>query len=81
MATFHANPEKMRPFWSTRPQLRRLFDSLDAAIASSAAVRDTAAVSFPGAYRVIPPGVDLEVFRPAAERAPGPLRIVFSAGA
>ena len=22
VATFHANPEKMRPFWSTRPQLR-----------------------------------------------------------
>jgi len=80
VATFHANPEKMRPFWSTRPQLRRLFDSLDAAIASSAAVRDAAAVSFPGAYRVIPPGVDHEVFHPAAERPAGPLRIVFSAG-
>ncbi len=81
VATFHANPEKMRPFWSTRPQLRRLFDSLDAAIASSSAVRDTAALSFPGAYRVIPPGVDLEAFHPPFERAPGPLRLVFSAGA
>jgi len=81
VATFHANPEKMRPFWSTRPQLRRLFDSLDAAIASSAAVRDAAAVSFPGAYRVIPPGVDHDVFRPADARAEGPLRVVFSAGA
>ncbi len=81
VATFHANPEKMRPFWSTRPQLRRLFDSLDAAIASSAAVRDAAAVSFPGAYRVIPPGVDHDIFRPADARAEGPLRVVFSAGA
>ncbi len=81
VATFHANPERMRPFWSTRPQLRRLFDSLDAAIASSAAVRDAAAVTFPGAYRVIPPGVDLETFRPAEVRAPGPLRVVFSGGA
>jgi glycosyltransferase involved in cell wall biosynthesis len=80
VATFHANPEKMRPFWSTRPQLRRLFDSLDAAIASSAAVRDAAAPTFPGAYRVVPPGVDHEVFRPADVRAPGPLRVVFSAG-
>jgi glycosyltransferase involved in cell wall biosynthesis len=80
VATFHANPEKMRPFWSTRPQLRRLFDSLDAAIASSAAVRDAAAVSFPGAYRVIPPGVDHDIFRPADTRAEGPLRVVFSAG-
>ncbi|NLE22851.1 MAG: glycosyltransferase [Actinobacteria bacterium] len=80
VATFHANPEKMRPFWSTRPQLRRLFDSLDAAIATSAAVRDMAALSFPGAYRVIPPGVDLEMFGPARERAAGPPRIVFAAG-
>jgi glycosyltransferase involved in cell wall biosynthesis len=80
VATFHANPERMRPFWSTRPQLRRLFDSLDAAIASSAAVRDMAALSFPGAYRLIPPGVDLELFRPPRERPPGPPRLVFSAG-
>jgi hypothetical protein len=80
VATFHANPETMRPFWSTRPRLRRLFDSLDAAIASSAAVRDLAALSFPGAYRVIPPGVDLEVFRPAFERRDGPPRVLFSAG-
>ena len=80
VATFHANPERMSPFWSTRPQLRRLFDSLDAAIASSAAVRDVAATTFPGAYRVIPPGVDLEVFRPGDGREPGPLRVVFSGG-
>jgi hypothetical protein len=81
VATFHANPERMRPFWSTRPQLRRLFDSLDAAIASSAAARDAAAVTFPGAYRVIPPGIDLETFRPADARTPGPLRVAFSGGA
>jgi hypothetical protein len=80
VATFHANPEKMRPFWSRRPQLRRLFDSLDAAIATSAAVRDVAALSFPGAYHVIPPGVDLELFRPGHQRPPGPLRIVFTGG-
>ncbi len=80
VATFHANPERMRPFWSTRPQLRRLFDSLDAAIASSVAVRDAAAVTFPGAYRVIPAGVDLETFHPAGARPDGPLRIAFSAG-
>lgn len=81
VATFHANPEHMRPFWSTRPQLRRLFDSLDAAVASSVAARDAAAVTFPGAYRVIPPGIDLETFHPAAARPEGPLRIVFSGGA
>ena len=74
VATFHANPEKMRPFWSTRPRLRRLFDSLDAAIASSVATRDMAALTFPGAYRVIPPGVDFRVFHPDGQRPPGPPR-------
>ncbi len=80
VATFHANPERMRPFWSTRPRLQRLFDSLDAAIASSVAVRDVAAATFPGAYRVIPPGVDLERFRPADAKEPGVTRIVFAGG-
>ena len=73
VATFHANPERMAPFLASTPKLRRLFDSLDAAIASSRATRDVAAATFPGAYRVIPPGVDLEVFRPGVARAPGPL--------
>src|SRR5665647_541069 len=78
VATFHANPERMAPFWATRPQLRRLFDSLDAAVASSRATRDTAALTFPGAYRVIPPGVDLQRFRPGDGREPGPLRVLFA---
>jgi glycosyltransferase involved in cell wall biosynthesis len=77
VATFYANPEPLKPFWATRPQLRRLFDSLDAAIASSEAARDAAAMVFPGAYRVIPPGVDLERFRPGDGRGPGPLRLLF----
>ena len=81
VATFHANPELSVPFWRTRPQLRRLFDSLDAAIATSRASRDAAAAVFPGAYRVIPPGVDLDRFYPAAGRQPGPLRILFVASA
>lgn len=80
VATFHANPEPLTPFWATRPQLRRLFDSLDAAIASSEASRDAAATVFPGSYRVIPPGVDLERFRPGDGKEPGPLRLLFAAG-
>jgi glycosyltransferase involved in cell wall biosynthesis len=86
VATFHANPEPMAPFWATRPRLRRLFDSLDAAIASSRAARDAAAATFPGAYRVIPPGVDLELFHPSdgergspAGGGPGTLRVLFAA--
>lgn len=79
VATFHANPEPLAPFWATRPQLRRLFDSLDAAIASSRATRDAAAASFPGVYRVIPPGVDLARFGPAAAKEAGPVRLLFAA--
>ncbi len=77
VATFHANPERLRPFWASRPRLRRLFDSLDAAVASSRATRDAAAATFPGAYRIIPPGVDLQQFRPGDGREPGPLRVLF----
>ena len=80
VATFHANPERTAPFLATRPRLRRLFDSLDAAIASSAAARDAAALTFPGAYHVIPPGVDLQRFGAGdgERREPGPLRLLFA---
>jgi glycosyltransferase involved in cell wall biosynthesis/predicted metal-dependent phosphoesterase TrpH len=78
VATFHANPERMAPFWATKPKLQRLFDSLDAAIASSRVVRDTAATTFPGAYRVIPPGVDLGRFSPDDGDRRGPLRVLFA---
>lgn len=81
VATFHANPERLAPFFATRPQMQRLFDSLDAAVASSRAARDAAAAAFPGAYRVIPPGVDLERFRPGeAREGGGPLRLLFAGG-
>ncbi|MEZ5126559.1 MAG: glycosyltransferase [Thermoleophilia bacterium] len=79
VATFHANPEPLTPFWARRPQLRRLFDSLDAAIATSEASRDAAAAVFPGAYRIIPPGVDTTRFHTDAQRASGPLRVLFAA--
>jgi glycosyltransferase involved in cell wall biosynthesis len=90
VATFHANPERTAPFLATRPKLRRLFDSLDAAIASSAATRDAAALAFPGAYRVIPPGVDVGLFagldgyeadetrRAGGEAGRRPLRLLFA---
>jgi glycosyltransferase involved in cell wall biosynthesis len=84
VATFHANPERAAPFLATRPKLRRLFDSLDAAIASSAATRDAASLTFPGAYKVIPPGLDLLRFagRDGAAGADAgarrPLRLLFA---
>ena len=44
--------------------LSRVVDKLDARIAVSETAADTAAQSFPGCYRVIPNGVDVERFSP-----------------
>jgi glycosyltransferase involved in cell wall biosynthesis len=61
-----------------RPRERRLFDAFDIAIAGSPAARDAAAAAFPGTYCVIPPGLDLDRYRPPTERAPGPVRLLFA---
>jgi hypothetical protein len=78
IATFHVDSERLGQDWAPRPRLQRLFDSLDAAVAGSAAARDDAARAFPGAYHVIPPGVDVDRFRPAPDRRPGPVRMLFA---
>jgi glycosyltransferase involved in cell wall biosynthesis len=51
-----------------RAQRERLLGRVDALIASSQEVADEAAIRFPGDYRVIPPGLDTEVFRPGPKR-------------
>jgi len=58
VATFHADPDRARPFWATQAALRRLFDSLDAVLASAPSVREGVAATFAGSFRVVPPGVD-----------------------
>ena len=65
VATFHANSERLTQYWLTRPIFERFFASFDAVIATSQAARDTAARTFPGDYRIVRGGVDLERFRPA----------------
>jgi hypothetical protein len=79
IATFHTDGELLGGDWVPRPRMQRLFDSLDAAVASSAAARDAAARAFPGVYRIVPPGIDVDRFRPADERRPGPVRVLFAA--
>ena len=79
IATFHSDVERRGRELVPRPRLQRLFDALDAAVASSFAAREAAARVFPGAYRVIPPGIDTTRFGPAAARRPGPVRLLFSA--
>ena len=82
VATFHANPEKHAAVLvhaaaacaacstrSTPPSPRRRPS------------RDAAALTFPGAYRVIPPGVDLERLPARRTRsAPGPAARALRAG-
>jgi len=77
VATFHANSERLTQYWLTRPIFEHFFASFDAVIATSQAARDTAARTFPGDYRIVRGGVDLERFRPADGRRPGPPRLLF----
>jgi len=79
IATFHRDGE--RAVQELRPRARQhlLFDALDVAVASSEAARDAAARLFPGAYRIVPPGVDVPRFRSAGARRPGAVRVVFAA--
>ena len=65
-ATFFS-PERLS-YPPGRAQRERLLGRTDALLAVSQRVADAAAERFPGAYRVVSPGVDLELFRPAEKR-------------
>jgi len=79
VATFLSEDERFVQDLMPRSRQQRLFDSLDVAVAGCATVRDATAREFPGAYRIIPPGVDVGALRPRAARRPGPVRVVFAA--
>ena len=51
-----------------KPQRQRLLSRIDALLATSPAVAAAAEERLPGDYRVVFPGVDTEVFRPALKR-------------
>jgi predicted metal-dependent phosphoesterase TrpH len=65
-ATFFS-PERLS-YPPGRAQRERLLGRTDALLAVSERVAEAAAERFPGAYRVVSPGVDLELFRPADKR-------------
>jgi hypothetical protein len=66
VATFFS-PERLG--YPPRRALReKLLARIDALLATSPAVADAAAVRFPGDYRVVSPGVDTELYAPAAKR-------------
>jgi predicted metal-dependent phosphoesterase TrpH/glycosyltransferase involved in cell wall biosynthesis len=65
-ATFFS-PERLA-YPPARARRERLLGRTDALLAVSDAVAAAAAERFPGDYRVVSPGVDVELFQPAAKR-------------
>jgi predicted metal-dependent phosphoesterase TrpH/glycosyltransferase involved in cell wall biosynthesis len=51
-----------------KAQRERLLSRLDALVAASPEAAHAASQRFPGEYRIVPEGVDSELFRPAAKR-------------
>jgi predicted metal-dependent phosphoesterase TrpH len=66
VATF-LSPERLG-YPPGRAQRERLLGRLDALLATSEETAAAAAVRFPGQYRIVPEGVDLELFRPGAKQ-------------
>jgi predicted metal-dependent phosphoesterase TrpH len=64
-ATF-LSPERLGP--SRRSRRDRLRARVDALLATSADVAEAASERYPGDFRVVPAGVDVNLFRPAAKR-------------
>jgi hypothetical protein len=79
VGSFHAPTERILSTQLTRPLSRLLFGRLDARTASYQATRDLLQRYFPGDYRVILPGAEVERATPPS--SPGePVRVLFSAG-
>jgi glycosyltransferase involved in cell wall biosynthesis len=68
VASFHAPTERVLSTQLTRPLGRLLFARLDARIASYRATRDLVQRYFPGDYRVILPGAEVEPRHPGQAR-------------
>jgi predicted metal-dependent phosphoesterase TrpH/glycosyltransferase involved in cell wall biosynthesis len=67
VATFHS-PERLS-YPPGRKQREKLLGRVDALTATSRATAEAAAARFPGDYRVLPIGVDLDLFAPAGPRS------------
>lgn len=63
VGTFHAFRESYYGYYYGRPLLRGMVKRLDGRVAVSRAAYEFVSRYFPGAYSIIPNGVDLEVFR------------------
>jgi predicted metal-dependent phosphoesterase TrpH/glycosyltransferase involved in cell wall biosynthesis len=82
VGSFHGPTERILSTQLTRPLSRLLFSRLDARIASYGATRDLLQRFFPGDYRVILPGADVDGDRKSVDTdnaAAGPVQLLFNA--
>jgi len=81
VATFHAFYQRSFGYWFWKPLCRWYYNKLDGKICVSEPARRFVARYFPGEYRVIPHGVDMERFSadlpPIQEFCDGKLNILF----
>ena len=66
VATFHS-PDRLA-YPPGKAQRARLLARIDALTATSRETAEVAAARFPGAYRVVPAGIDTDLFHPGTER-------------
>jgi phosphatidylinositol alpha-mannosyltransferase len=80
VATFHAFGGFSFSYWAGRIALDRYMNKLDERIAVSSAARHFVSTYFPGEYRIIPNGVDVDFYahaRPFPEFKDGKVNILF----
>ena len=81
VATFHSFGGFSMSYWLGRPIGRHYMKKLDARIAVSTAARHFVSRYFPGEYRIIPNGVDVDAYRnarPFPEYRDGKFNILFT---
>jgi predicted metal-dependent phosphoesterase TrpH/glycosyltransferase involved in cell wall biosynthesis len=66
VASFHSSERLSYP--PGRSQRDRLLARLDALVATSEETAEAAALRFPGSYRIVPEGIDPDLFRPRRKR-------------
>jgi phosphatidyl-myo-inositol alpha-mannosyltransferase len=80
VATFHAFGGFSFSYWAFRPIAQRYMNKLDGRIAVSSAARHFISTYFPGDYRIIPNGVDVDLFanaKPFPEYQDGKTNLLF----
>jgi len=81
VATFHAYYKRSIGYWFWRPLVKQFYNRLNGKIAVSEPAKRFVSKYFPGDYRVIPHGVDLERFSaevlPVEDFCDGKLNILF----